>query len=62
MFFSSSNNVAASVFPSSVFPTPVGPKNKNEPIGLLGFAIPALALIIASLTFFTASSCPTTLS
>ena len=61
IFFSSSNNVAAKVFPSSVLPTPVGPKNKNDPIGLFGLAIPALALIIASLTFLTASSWPTTL-
>ena len=51
IFFSSSNNDAANVLASSVLPTPVGPKNKNEPIGLFGFAIPALALNIASLTF-----------
>ena len=61
ILFSSSNRLSASVFASSVLPTPVGPKNKNEPIGLLGSLIPALDLIIASVTLVTASSCPTTL-
>ena len=53
---SSSNNASASDFASSVLPTPVGPKNINEPIGLRGSPIPALDLIIASETFSTASS------
>src|SRR5258705_202278 len=33
MLSSVSNNVAASVFASSVLPTPVGPRKMNEPIG-----------------------------
>jgi len=61
ILFSSSKRLAASVFASSVLPTPVGPRNRNEPIGLPGSLIPALDLIIASVTFLTASSCPTTL-
>ena len=31
-----SNRLNASAFASSVFPTPVGPRNKNEPIGFVG--------------------------
>ena len=46
---------------SSVFPTPVGPRNKKEPIGLVGSLIPALERIIASVTSSTPSSCPMTL-
>ncbi len=53
---SSSNKLSANAFASSVFPTPVGPKNRNEPIGLRGSLIPALERIIASETFSTASS------
>ena len=53
---SSSNSASASDFASSVLPTPVGPKNINEPIGLRGSPIPALERIIASDTFSTASS------
>ena len=60
MCFSSSNNSYARVLATSVLPTPVGPKNINEPIGLFGSLIPALALIIASLTSFSALSCPFT--
>ena len=58
---SSSNSSSASVFATSVFPTPVGPRNINEPIGLFGSFIPARALIIASLTSVSALSCPFTL-
>ena len=47
---------------SSVLPTPVGPKNKKLPIGLLGSLIPALALTTASATKSTALSWPTTRS
>ena len=61
MLCSSSNRLSAKLFASSVFPTPVGPKNRNEPIGFLGSLIPALDLIIASDTSSTASSCPITL-
>ena len=44
MCFSESNNDAANDFANSVLPTPVGPKNKKLPIGLLGSLIPARAL------------------
>ena len=37
---SSSNTNSASALVSSVFPTPVGPKNINEPIGLFGSESP----------------------
>ena len=50
MFLSSSKSASARAFASSVLPTPVGPKNKNEPIGLLGSCIPALERIMASVT------------
>ena len=53
---SSSKRLAARAFASSVLPTPVGPKNRNEPIGLLGSLIPALERMMASVTFVTPSS------
>ena len=53
---SSSNNAAARDLASSVLPTPVGPKNRKEPIGLSGSLIPALERIIASVTLVTPSS------
>ena len=62
MFCSLSNKLSASALASSVLPTPVGPRNKKEPIGLLGSLIPALERMIDSVTSSTASSCPTTLS
>ena len=37
----------ASCFVSSVFPTPVGPANKNDPIGLSLFLKPILDNFIA---------------
>lgn len=40
---------------NSVLPTPVGPKNKNEPIGRLGSLSPALARRMALATAFTPS-------
>ena len=61
IFFSLPNIDSASALANSVFPTPVDPKNRNEPIGLLGSLRPALALRIAFATEFTASSCPMTL-
>ena len=61
MLCSSSNKLSAKAFASSVLPTPVGPRNRNEPIGLRGSLIPALERIIASDTFSTASSWPITL-
>ena len=60
MFCSSSNKVAASVLANSVLPTPVGPKNKKEPIGFVGSLIPALERIMASVTLVTPSSWPIT--
>ena len=60
--FSESNKVDANDLASSVLPTPVGPKNKKLPIGLLGSLIPALALTTASATKSTALSWPTTRS
>ena len=60
MFASLSNNAAASDFASSVLPTPVGPRNKNDPIGFVGSLIPAFERMMESLTNCTATSCPTT--
>ena len=60
--FSLSNRLSASVFASSVFPTPVGPRKRKEPIGRLGSLIPARARMMASATESTASSCPITRS
>ncbi len=45
---------------NSVLPTPVGPMNKNEPMGRWGSFIPARARRIAAETAATASSCPIT--
>ena len=56
MLCSSSNKLSAKAFASSVLPTPVGPRNMNEPIGLRLSCIPALERIIASVTLSTASS------
>ena len=53
--FSSPNKTSANAFESSVLPTPVGPKNKNEPIGLFGSFNPTLPLLIAFETASTAS-------
>ena len=60
MLFSSSNRLCASAFASSVLPTPVGPRNKKEPIGFVGSLIPALERMIASVTSSTPSSWPMT--
>ena len=48
----------ASCFESSVLPTPVGPENKNDPIGRFGCDKPAREIWIAATTFSIASSCP----
>ena len=56
------NMASASAFESSVFPTPVGPKNKKEPMGRFGSFKPILPLRMAFDTAVTASSWPTTLS
>ena len=47
---------SANAFDTSVLPTPVGPRNKNEPIGLLGSLSPTLPLLTALETAVTASS------
>ena len=57
---SSSNKLVANALANSVFPTPVGPKNRKEPIGFVGSLMPALERRIASETFSTPSSCPIT--
>ena len=60
MLLSSSNRVSARARASSVFPTPVGPRKRNEPIGRFGSLMPARARTTASATARTASSWPTT--
>ena len=53
MLFTNQISLQLSAFASSVFPTPVGPRNKNEPIGLIWIfntssctPIPLLSLIV----------------
>ena len=41
MAFSSSNRKSASALASSVLPTPVGPRNRNDPVGRFGSEMPA---------------------
>ena len=55
-----SNRNSASALVSSVLPTPVGPRNRNEPIGRFGSCRPARARRIALETATTASSWPIT--
>ena len=57
---SSSNRNSASAFASSVLPTPVGPRKRNDPVGRFSSAIPARARRTASDTARTASAWPTT--
>ena len=52
----SSNRKSASALASSVLPTPVGPMNRNEPVGRSGSEMPALARRTASETTRTASA------
>ena len=47
---SSSNRKSASDLASSVLPVPVGPRNRNEPVGRLGSEMPARERRTASLT------------
>ena len=56
MFFSSSNSACASALASSVLPTPVGPRNRKEPMGRFSSLMPARLRRMASETFCTASS------
>ena len=58
--FSEPNIASANALDNSVLPTPVGPKNRKEPIGLFGSCNPTLPLFIALATALTASSWPTT--
>ena len=60
MASSLSNKKFASALVNSVLPTPVGPKNKNEPLGRFGSDKPARERRTALDTATTASSCPTT--
>ena len=55
-----SNINSAKALHNSVFPTPVGPKNKKDPFGRFGSDNPALDRRIALLTAFKASSWPMT--
>ena len=55
-----SNMNSANALHSSVLPTPVGPKNMNEPLGRFGSDSPARERRMASATAFTASCWPTT--
>ena len=55
---SSSNRKSASALASSVLPTPVGPRNRNEPVGRLGSATPARVRRTASDTAATALRLP----
>ena len=59
---SSSNSNSASDFVSSVFPVPVGPRKKNEPIGFLGSLSPLRDSIMASDKVVMARFCPLTRS
>src|SRR5438876_796180 len=57
--FSSSNRNSPSAFARRVLPTPVGPRNRNDPSGRFGSCMPARARRTAFATAVTASSCPT---
>ena len=57
---SSSKRNSASVLASSVFPTPVGPRKMNEPLGRLGSFSPARVRRIARESALMASSWPMT--
>ena len=51
---------SATALLSSVFPTPVGPRKRNDPIGFLGSFSPTLDLRMESATAFIAAFCPIT--
>ncbi len=55
-----SNKNSANDLQSSVFPTPVGPRKRNEPLGRLGSANPARERRTALETALTASDWPIT--
>ena len=54
------NRYSAVVLASSVLPVPVGPANRNTPIGRPGSFNPALSMAMRSTTLVTASSWPIT--
>ena len=54
------NNTSARALESSVLPTPVGPRNKKDPMGRLGSCKPTRPLRTAFATAVTASSCAMT--
>ena len=58
MACSSSKRNSASALASSVLPTPVGPRNRNEPVGRFGSLMPARERRTASATALTASLLP----
>ena len=60
MALSSPNMASARDLHSSVLPTPVGPRNRKEPVGRLGSFSPTRPRRMARATAFTASSWPTT--
>ena len=60
MAFSSSNRKSASALASSVLPTPVGPRNRNDPVGRFGSEMPARERRTASETAWMASFWPIT--
>mmetsp|Transcript_7362 Transcript_7362/g.17761 ORF Transcript_7362/g.17761 Transcript_7362/m.17761 type:complete len:654 (+) Transcript_7362:732-2693(+) len=57
---SESNSRSVSTLASCVLPTPVGPRNMKEAMGLSGSDRPTLLLCTASAIALTASCCPTT--
>ena len=57
---SSPKTAFASALHSAVFPTPVGPRKKNEPMGRFPSRSPALLRRTARDRASTAASCPTT--
>ena len=57
---SSMPKIYASCLATSVLPTPVGPENKNEPIGLSILPRPARVILIALAKASIAGSCPNT--
>ena len=60
MLLSEPNISPANALANSVLPTPVGPRNINEPIGRFGSLMPDRARRTARATLLTASSCPLT--
>ncbi len=53
---------SASVFAKSVLPTPVGPRNRKEPMGRVSEEMPTRARTIARASVAMASRCPRTVA